>query len=140
MTVSPLVIRLLHVLSVGGLLGGTAVIWLAFRVDDGISVPLLSWFEGIFWGAIGMIVFTGLGNLAAFGVPDPDTTRGVVLTLKLGCLLLIVVGSVVRTFAVVQLSRGGVSNVTTPRLRWLYALTGWSVVALVLIAGVLTRV
>ena len=140
MAISPLAIRLLHVLAVGGLLGGTAVIWLAFRVDGSLSVSLLSWFEGVFWGGIGVIVFTGLGNLAAFGVPDPDTTRGVVLTLKLGCLLLIVVGSVVRTFAVVQLSRGGVSNVTTPRLRWLYALTGWSVVALVLIAGVLTRV
>ena len=140
MAVSPLVIRLLHVLAVGGLLGGTAVIWLAFRVDDGISVPLLSWFEGVFWGVVGAIVFTGLGNLAAFGVPGPDTTRGMVLTIKLGCLLFVVAGSVIRTFAVVQLSRGGVSSVTGPRLRWLYAATGWSVVAFVLIAGVLTRV
>ncbi|EMA30039.1 DUF2214 family protein [Halobiforma nitratireducens] len=136
-----LLVRTLHVLAASMALGGSVVLWLAFRVADDVSVTLLSWFEGLFWGTAGLLVFTGLGNLVAFGVPDATTTRGTALTLKLGVLLVLVLGSIVRTFAVVRYERLEVCAVDADddRLRWLYAGTGWCLAAVVVLAGVIAR-
>lgn len=134
-----LVVRTLHLVGVTLLTGGAATLWLAFRVDGGISSRLLAWFEATFWGAVAIVVFTGLGNLVAFGVPIVESSRGTALALKLGLLLVIVVGSVVRTLAVVRLTGNGVVEAQGRWFRWLYATTGWCLVAIVVLAGVLVR-
>lgn len=134
-----LVVRTLHLLGVGVLVGGTAVLWLAYRVDDGVSVRLLSWFEATFWATIGLVAFTGLGNLFSFGVPDADSRAGTILTLKLVGIFVLTLGSVLRTFAVLHLRRSAISETSVPRLRWLYALTGWGFAFVLVLAGVLVR-
>ncbi|APW98695.1 DUF2214 domain-containing protein [Halobiforma lacisalsi AJ5] len=135
-----LLVRTLHVLTASLLTGGTALLWLAFRVDD-VAVALLTWFEGFFWAGAGLIVFTGLGNLVAFGVPGPGTTRGAALSIKLGVIFALVVGSLVRTFAVARYGRADVQAVNEDDdwLRQLYAATGWGLAAIIVLAGVLAR-
>ncbi|THE64741.1 DUF2214 family protein [Salinadaptatus halalkaliphilus] len=132
------VVRTLHLLGVGTVLGGASVLWVAFRTDD-VSVRLLSWFEGLFWPIFALVVFTGLGNLVAFGTPPAGTDRGTVLTVKFGCILAVAMGSVVRTFAVVRTQQCDCIPASNPRLRWLYAGTAWLLGGLVVVARVIVR-
>lgn len=105
MAVSQYVIaRSIHVLGGGFALGGATVMWLAFRTESGTSVRLLWWFEALFWAVLGLMVFTGLGNLVGFGVPAVGA-RSTALSAKLACLLVVVAVSVVRTFSVVERCR-----------------------------------
>lgn len=129
-------VRLVHVLGVGLLLGGAATIWLALRVTSGTDTTLLRWYEGLFWFVLGVVVFTGTGNLAGFGAGLRGTDRWLVLSVKLGFVLVVVAGSLVRTFAVARLGSGETTN---RRLRWLYAATALFLSLIVALAGVLAR-
>lgn len=133
------IVRGLHVLSSGLVLGGAAMIWLALRVTPAVSVRLLWWFEAIFWGTIGILVFTGLGNIAGFGLPTVETDRGRILLVKLSVILAVVAGSVIRTFVVVELDRREQTETANHRLRWLYAATAWAVAFVIIAAGVFVR-
>ena len=133
-----LLVRVIHLLVVGAILGGSAALWLVLRIDGSLSARVLTWFETAFWGLAGLVVFTGLGNLVTAGVPVVGTDRGTAFALKLGCLLLLVFASLVRTVAVFRLTRGGPDGPHV-RLRWLYAMTAWGAVVVVSLAGVLTH-
>lgn len=133
-----LLVRVVHLLVVGAVLGGSATLWLVLRIDGDLAPRVLAWFEAVFWGLSGLVVFTGLGNLVASGVPVVGTDRGTAFALKLGCILLLAFASLVRTFAVFRLTRGGLEGPPV-RLRWLYALTALGTVVIVSLAGVLTH-
>src|SRR5947208_684620 len=81
-------------------------------------IPALFFFaityERIFWGALGVLVMTGVSNMAAFGVglPLPASNWGQKLTLKLSLVLVLVLLSLVRTMVVSQLSAQGDGTVS----------------------------
>jgi hypothetical protein len=131
-------LRSLHVLGGGLLLGGSAVLWLAIRADEGVSVRAVTWFEAAFWGVFGVIVFTGIGNLVGFGTPTAGR-RELTLTVKLSSVLVIAAVSIVRSFAVVERLRREVRTVTERRLGTLYAATAWLAAVVIVLAGVLAR-
>lgn len=132
-------VRAVHVLSGGFLFGGSALLYLAFHAEDAVSRSILAWFEALFWGVLGALVFTGLGNAAGFGVPPVETDRGSVLAAKFGVLAAVVVISVLRTSAVLTLGERDQSTVSGRRLRKLYVLTALGLATIVLLAGVYVR-
>ena len=62
-------------------------------------------YEWLFWAALGVLVATGVGNLAQFGegLPDPATAWGRRLMLKLLLVLLLAAISVARALYVARL-------------------------------------
>lgn len=134
-----LAIRTLHVLGMAVLLGGAGALWLAARAQSEELRRFAIAYEWLFWGAIGVMVVTGIGNLGALGAPGPSTGWGQILLLKLPLVVVLVLGSGVRTLAIVRVSRG-VS--TTSLAAWserAYGLTTVTVLALVVIAEVLAH-
>lgn len=129
-------VRLVHVLGAALLLGGAATIWLALRVTSGTDTALLRWYEGLFWFVLGVVVFTGTGNLVGYGAGLQGTDRWLILSVKLGLVLIVVSGSLVRTFAVARFEATETAN---RRLSWLYAATALSLSVIVALAGVLAR-
>lgn len=146
-----LAVRTVHVLAMAALLGGAVATWLVAR--EGLADPLAvaARYEWAFWGAVGVLVATGVGNLGALGPPGPGSAWGRTLTWKLGLVAAFVLGSLVRTLAVVRATGGaGVGDATaTPAAdaqseartftRRAYALTAWAVLALVVLAEVLAH-
>jgi hypothetical protein len=131
-------LRSVHVLGSGLLVGGSAALWLAIRAGEGVSVRAVTWFEVAFWGIFGVIVFTGIGNLVGFGTPTSGR-RELTLTVKLSSVLVIAAVSLVRSFAVTERLRDGARTVTERRLGTLYAATAWLTAVVILLAGVLAR-
>src|SRR5436305_12407572 len=84
-------------------------------------------YEWMFWAAAGVLVMTGIGNLAAFGadLSGPSTPWGATLVLKLGSVLALVVFSLPRTLAVARLAgpTEAIATGVVTRLRNLYAAT-----------------
>lgn len=146
---SALLVRLVHVLAVATLLGGSALLWAAVRtpdVDQVAAVTLASRYEWLFWAAVGAIAATGVGNLGALGtgVPGPNSDWGLVLLAKLLAVAGLFLGSVVRTAAVVRLDAlaaeaAGSDRRVRPFLRRGYGLTVLYLVALVTLAEVLAH-
>lgn len=169
-----LVVRLVHVLGMAVLLGGAALAWDAFRgagdhdasadAPDGTdadgndadddsegagesgsgALRLAGHYEWVFWAAMGLLVVTGVGNLGALGPPGPGTRWGTVLTAKLLVVTAFVLGSFLRTLAVVDLraraSTGPADGADGRRFcRRAYAATAWSLVAVVALAEVLAH-
>lgn len=139
-----LAVRAVHVLGMAVLLGGAAFTWNAFRRDaatGGLSDAALASavdYEWLFWGAAGAMLVTGVGNLGAVGAPGPETRWGTVFLPKLFVVLLLFVGSSVRTLLVLRVrSLEGRPARATVVLRRSYALTTWALVAIVAIAEVL---
>ena len=105
--VPSVVIRWLHVVAAASVLGGTGLVWWmvrdATRTDDpgqrAAALSLSRAYEWGFWMAVGVIVATGVGNLDALAptVSGPATAWGTTLSLKLGLVFTLLVGSVVRT-------------------------------------------
>lgn len=131
-------VRSIHVLGSGFVIGGSAVLWLALRAQGPVSVRLLSWFEAGFWAVLGVMVFTGLGNLVGFGIPT-DGVRASALSVKLACLLLLAAVSGVRSLSVAELRRRDRETAAARGLRRLYATTTLLSAAIVPLAGVLAR-
>jgi hypothetical protein len=111
------------------------VVWLTARrshIDEGIGVRIAEGYEWIFWGAIGLQVMTGVGNLGAFGdaLPGPGSAWATKLTIKLLAVLAFAVLSVPRTFVVATMAAEGRAK---PRL--LPALYGATTAYVVVILG-----
>jgi hypothetical protein len=93
------------------ILGGALLVWWLATERDRISsdavVRVAERYEWIFWGAIGIQVMTGVGNLGAFGnaLPPPGSAWGVKLTVKLVSVLALALLSVPRTLAVAGMAR-----------------------------------
>ena len=121
-------IRWLHVAAMATAFGGAlTVLALATRprADSASAVlAVANRYEWLFWAAAGILVMTGIGNLAAFGAAllGPSTDWGATLTLKLGLVLLLIVVSLPRTLAVARISAlvGGDRHESITALRNLY--------------------
>jgi hypothetical protein len=136
-----LVVRLAHVVGMAVLLGGAVVTWQTLRVEDRDPRPMLRRYEWLFWGSIGVLIATGVGNLGALGPPDPATRWGSILTIKLLVVSGFVVLSAVRALAVCRVDDGS-GSIPAPdrdRLRLLYGATGWALGATVALAEVLAH-
>jgi uncharacterized membrane protein len=132
-----LLVRTVHVLGMVLLLGGSAFAWYALRTDPGSSFPVR--YEWLFWGAMGAMLVTGVGNLGALGAPGPATRWGRLLTIKLALVAAFVLGSAVRTLVVGRL-RDRVPHPTAARsLRRLYGATTLVLLAVVVLAEVLAH-
>lgn len=141
------VIRLMHVAAMAILLGGAVTIWaITVRLKASLlpdQARLLraaaTPYEWAFWGAIGVLISTGVGNLGAFGtgIPGPSTTWGEKLVVKLALVLLLLLWSVVRTFWVIRLEAAavvGVSAVGQRVAQVLYAGTALLAIAILTVA------
>ena len=131
-----LFVRWAHVAGMAAILGGALLVWWLSlrrtRIGDGMVVQVAERYEWIFWGAIGLQVMTGIGNLGAFGdaLPAPVSAWGTKLTVKLLAVLAFAVLSVPRTFVVATLAEEGRA---LPRL--VPALYGATTAYVVLILG-----
>jgi hypothetical protein len=103
-------IRSLHVAAMAILLGGALLLWASAsglgHSEPGASIGVAVSYEGLAWLALGLLVMTGIGNLAALGpaLPPPQTSWGQRFLLKLALVALLIVGSLLRTLLVVRLA------------------------------------
>jgi hypothetical protein len=138
LTLSHLVVRWLHLLAMAVALGGTALAWGVSRVGpQSAALAVAGVYESAFWGAVGVLVMTGVGNLGALAPAIPRGTWGAVLLAKLALVLVVLLGSAVRT-ASVWATRGTPDAGTAPLERG-YALTTVALVAVVALAEVLAH-
>lgn len=125
------VIRWLHVAAMAIAFGGAGLMALLATARPDPRAPDLSRvaaiYERAFWGAAGVLVMTGVGNLGAFGglLPSRDSEWGVTLLAKLGLVIALMLVSVPRTLVVAQLAAhaDGGSVRTAPLLARLYLAT-----------------
>lgn len=129
-------VRTLHVFGMVVLLGGAAAAWHLGRTAPRAVLSFARRYEWAFWGALGVLVVTGVGNLGALGAPGPGTRWGTVLLAKLGLVVAFVLGSVVRTLAVAQIDR---ERPAPALVRRAYGATTTALVALVVLAEVLAH-
>ena len=135
-----LAIRTLHVLTMAALVGGTLAVWYGYRTGAITGLELARRYEWAFWAALGVVVVTGVGNLGALGAPGPATDWGRILLVKLAVVLAVVVGSAVRTMAVVRAGDAGVRDSTSGVLaRRIYGVTTAALLAVVVLAEVLAH-
>lgn len=141
-------VRLFHVVAMALLLGGATLIWLrAARASGPAEVAglrsLAVEYEWVFWGAVGVVVATGVGNLGALapGVPATGTAWGRTLAVKLGGLAALLVGSIVRTAMVEALAGTATDHAAhvRRRVRLSYAATALWLAALVVLGVVLAH-
>jgi putative copper export protein len=131
-----LFVRWAHVGGMAAILGGALLVWwLAAERDQvvrDVAVRAAERYEWIFWGAIGLQVMTGIGNLGAFGngLPPPGSAWGTKLVIKLVSVLALAILSVPRTLAVATIARS-----VDPPLRNLSAVYGATTVGVIGILG-----
>jgi hypothetical protein len=94
------VVRTAHLLAMGVMLGGAALCALALHRAHPDAGALARRYEWLFWGALGVSVATGVGNLGALGgAPPPSASPwGRALAWKLGLALAGLLLSAVRAF------------------------------------------
>jgi hypothetical protein len=107
---SYVIIRAIHTWVVAVLVGGVAVmavITLASRIVwredwNRFVLQITRAVEWVFWPSLGIVVFTGAGNLGAFGegLPDHTTPWGHRFLVKVGCVAALFVVSFLRLIAV----------------------------------------
>lgn len=141
-----LLIRTLHVLGMALLLGGATVAWLVLREDTTDPLAVAVRYEWLFWVTLGVVVLTGVGNLGAVGAPGPATRWGQTFLAKLLLVGGFLLGSLVRTLALVRMDRAGVvgenvggGSAVRGWTRRAYAATGWTLVAIVVLGEVLAH-
>jgi hypothetical protein len=102
-------IRWVHVAAMATAFGGAITVFaLSTRPGGAPASAVMAVairYEWLFWAAAGVLVMTGIGNLAAFGAAllGPSTDWGATLTLKLGSILALIVLSLPRTLAVARM-------------------------------------
>ncbi len=142
-----LIIRGIHVASMAVLLGGAILLWaVSFtsksqKAGDDVRLFLFlaGRYEWIAWVAIWLLVFTGVGNLAAFGesLPQRSTEWGQKLGLKLFLVIAFIAFSLVRTAFVARLDalkdtpKFEIARRGQARLGGLYAATTLFLIAIV---------
>jgi hypothetical protein len=131
-----LAVRWLHVCAMAVAFGGAVLVLVTtWNRLAPVVVAVALGYEWAFWGALGVLAMTGIGNLGAFGVtlPEPATPWGQTLVVKLATVMALAIVSVPRTLAVIALSdRGETAVAPVSRLRALYAI---SVVAFAIIVA-----
>ena len=145
-------VRWLHVSSVAFVFGGALLIFVLLHFVSGnrdasarrTLFDLIRAFEWGSWASLGVVVATGVGNLAHFGasLPEPRSEWGKELTLKLGLVLAFLAFSAVRTLAVTAAAnRPDVSAAPKleRRLGMMYGVTSALVGAIVAVAVALAH-
>lgn len=143
----PLATRFLHVLGMALLLGGSAVTWAGIRWYAAESEPALDAarrYEWLFWGVVAVMVVTGVGNVGSFGegLPGPATGWGVAFAVKLGGVVGLLVGSLVRSTLVDRCCGLGIPRArreAVRRLRVAYGATTVYLLVLLALAEVLAH-
>jgi hypothetical protein len=131
-----LAIRWVHVASMALALGGALLVCglsVGDRPDrlplDQLLLGVAVRYEWLFWGALGLLVITGLGNIGyvAAAVPEPRPAWSHTLAVKLVAVLGLMAFSLVRTLVVVRLRTASPSSMSAPPsrglLQTLYATT-----------------
>lgn len=126
-----LAVRWLHVLGMALALGGALLTWLLLRADARVpsatTLLVASTYERLFWGAMGLLVMTGVGNLGTLAPSVPRGAWSATLSAKLLLVVLLVVGSLVRSLLVVERRRDAATARDTAAvddaLRYSYAAT-----------------
>lgn len=143
-----LAVRLLHVLAMALALGGAVTLWRLFSrpspaVDGSTELATAASYEWLFWGALGVLVATGVGNLGAMapGVLGPDTGWGRTLAVKLIAVLGFLLLSAIRTALVDRLEHRSLAPAVTTRrlLARSYAATALYLGVVVALAEVLAH-
>jgi|GEM_PF-713678 len=142
-----LFVRWLHVLAMAVALGGSVLAWGVSHTTSAettitgagaeTTLAVATTYEIAFWGALGVLVMTGVGNLGALAPAIPHGRWGVAFAAKLGLLLAVLVGSAVRTMAV-RAARTATTPATTTLERG-YALTTFALVVIVALAAVMSH-
>jgi uncharacterized membrane protein len=144
-TTTHLFVRWLHVVAMAVALGGGALAWGVSRTagasvdaaDADAALTVATAYEVAFWGALGVLVMTGVGNLGALAPAIPRGQWGAAFVAKLGLLLVVLVASAVRTAAVLT-ARNAAAPATTTLERG-YALTTVTLGGLVALAAVMAH-
>lgn len=137
-------VRVAHVLAMGLMLGGASVVAATLAAEPRRAPrTLLRAYEWTFWGALGVAVMTGVGNLGAFGgaLPGPSSRWGLLLAAKLAALLGLVGVGLVRTL--LALRHGSEESSTPPggrgALLWAYGATAVLLLLMALLAVVMAH-
>jgi uncharacterized membrane protein len=145
-TLTHLAVRWLHVLGMALALGGALLTWLLLRTDARVpsttALLVASTYERLFWGAMGLLVMTGVGNLGALAPSIPRGAWSATLSAKLLLVVLLVFGSLVRSLLVVERRRDTTTARTTAvdgALRYSYAATVVLLVSVLVFAEVLAH-
>ena len=148
-----LAVRWVHVLGMAAVFGGAVLTWMAMHGDGAPAAPdgtrsaplrIAAAYEWLFWSGAGLLVLTGVGNLGAMApvIPGPGTGWGRTFSVKLVVVLVLLLGSLVRTLGVVGLVAATPSRATTAaldRLRFGYAATAVYLLLVVALAVVLAH-
>jgi hypothetical protein len=135
-------VRAVHVLAASIVVGGAALLWAALGgaigrgaasgdVRPGVGAAVA--YEWGFWGAVGLLVATGVGNLGALApvLPAAGTRWGAVFGAKLVLLVVLLVGSLGRTL--VAAGPGARARGVLCRAYGVTALAGGSIVVLAVV-------
>jgi hypothetical protein len=138
MALHHLFVRWLHLLAMAVALGGTALVWGVSRTaETTTTLAVAGRYETAFWGALSVLAMTGVGNLGALAPAIPRGQWGVALVAKLALVLVVLVGSAVRTATVWPARCRDAPR--TAALERGYALTAVALVAVVALAEVLAH-
>jgi uncharacterized membrane protein len=138
------IVRWLHVTAASFLFGGALLIFVLLQLskrreagDHRLLGDLMRAYEWCAWASLGLMVATGVGNLAHFGdgLPEPHSEWGKELTYKLALVLIFIVFSGVRTMAVLTAFATETATVTTRTLNSLRSLYGATAVFVAGIVG-----
>jgi uncharacterized membrane protein len=135
-------VRSVHVLAAAVAVGGallvtTTVYGAATPTDRRSALRIAAAYEYHFWGALGLLAATGVGNLGGLAPAVPGGAWGATLTAKLLVVAAVLVGSLVRTLAVARCRGENASS--TGALGPAYALTTVALGAALVLAEVLAH-
>lgn len=134
-----LLVRYVHIIGMAVLVGGAIFTWTTIRTTQ-LSTALVRQYEWVFWGTLGVMVITGVGNIGARGAPGPATQWGTLLTAKLVLVLFFVLGSLLRTLAVLRLAENqSIPNHSTTMLQRSYTVTAGMLLLIAAVAEVLAH-
>ena len=130
-------VRWLHVAAMAVALGGAVLLAVASRSRDrpldllGVAVI----YERAFWVAAGLLVMTGVGNVAAFGIqlPAPASDWGTAFVAKLLLIGALVLFSIPRTVTIAQLANVPAAD-RSGTVAALYATTAIALLAVLAVA------
>jgi uncharacterized membrane protein len=145
-------VRWLHVTSVAFVFGGALLIFILLHFVSGnrdasarrVIYDLMRAFEWGSWASLGVVIATGVGNLAHFGdgLPGARSEWGREFTLKMVLVLAFLVFSAVRTIAVATVASQPEDNPAADsqrRLGSLYGVTAALVASIVAVAVALAH-
>lgn len=103
-SISHVLVRWVHLVAMAVLVGGAMVVWAQLRGFDDGGLAGAATYEWLFWGAAGLAVLAGVGNLGAMApaVPDPASAWGTTFTVKLVGVGGLLLGSLVRSISIIR--------------------------------------